>query len=530
MMADLLLALGGLGLFLLGMVIMTDGLKGLAGPALRRLLQRFTRSPTSGAMAGAAATALIQSSSATIVTAIGFVGAGLMTFPQALGIVFGANIGTTVTGWLVALLGFKLKLGTLVLPLLLVGVLLRLFTGRRLRLLGWALAGFSLLFVGIEAMQEGMAVFQGVVTPEDFPDDTLLGRLQLLGIGIAITLVTQSSSAGVATALVALAAGTISLPQAAAMVIGMDLGTTCTAALAAIGGTRAARQTAWSHVIYNILTALMAFFLLPLFAYLAMPWAAEASGNQQVALVAFHSCFNLLGVVLILPFAGPFAGLIVRLAPERADPLSRRLDERLLSDAAAACDAAQATLCDIADALEAFLMAALRPQRKGSRGSADRSEELEATGPALEKAEDFIQAIRIERGREPRLRQRLEAILHVLDHLQRLHARCGQSERLAQIPEDARLRRLSGLLAAVLALEGREDRLDRLSRLYRRAQHSYRARIISAAVQGEIDGDTALLRLDAIRWLHRVSYHLWRVDSYRKQLAESQPDGALRPE
>jgi phosphate:Na+ symporter len=201
--------LGGVGLFLLGMLVLTGGLRGLAGDALRRLLARFTRSPVSGAIAGAVTTAVIQSSSATTVTAVGFVGAGLLSFPQALGIVFGANIGTTVTGWLVAILGFKLELATIAPPLLVAGVLLRLFASGTARQAGWALAGFSLLFIGIDALQQGMGAFEGRVTPENFPEDSPSGRLRLVLIGVAITLVTQSSSAGVATAMVALGTGAI---------------------------------------------------------------------------------------------------------------------------------------------------------------------------------------------------------------------------------------------------------------------------------------------------------------------------------
>ena len=251
MTSDILLAIGGLGLFLLGMIIMTEGLKDLAGPSLRRILARFTTNTASSAAAGAVTTAVIQSSSATTVTAIGFVGAGLMTFPQALGVIFGANIGTTMTGWLVALIGFKLDLGVAVLPIVLIGALLKMFGRGRVRPLGWALAGFSLLFIGIDAMQQGMEAFEGRVTPDNFPRDSLIGRLQLVLIGVAITLVTQSSSAGVATAMVALSAGAVSFPQAAAMVIGMDVGTTFTAYLATIGGSTAMRQTGYAHVIYK---------------------------------------------------------------------------------------------------------------------------------------------------------------------------------------------------------------------------------------------------------------------------------------
>jgi len=181
MIASFLMAFGGIGLFLLGMVVLTDGLRGLAGNALRQLLFQSTRTPLRGAAAGALTTAIIQSSSATTVTAVGFVSAGLLTFPQGLGIVFGANVGTTITGWIVAVFGFKLNLGTVALPLIFVGVLLRLFSYTRLRHLGWALAGFGLLFVGIDFMQQGMSEFEGAVTPADFPEDTLVGRIVEMG-------------------------------------------------------------------------------------------------------------------------------------------------------------------------------------------------------------------------------------------------------------------------------------------------------------------------------------------------------------
>ena len=190
----MLLAIGGLGLFLLGMLILTEGLNALAGNQLRRWLARYTKTPVSAAATGALTTAVIQSSSATTVTAVGIVGAGFLTFSQALGIIFGANIGTTITGWLVAIGGFKLDLGYIVLTLVLLGTMMRLFGGGRWPQIGWALAGFSLLFVGIETMQQGMEPLKGLVTPEDFPDDTLFGRFTLVLLGVAITLVTQSSS------------------------------------------------------------------------------------------------------------------------------------------------------------------------------------------------------------------------------------------------------------------------------------------------------------------------------------------------
>lgn len=135
------------------MLILTDGLKELAGNRLRQFLIRFTSTPTRGAVAGALTTAAIQSSSATTVTAVGFVSAGLLTFSHSIGIIFGANIGTTITGWMVAIIGFKLELGAMAMVLLPVGVLMRFFGSRRVKQVGWVIAGFSILFLGIETMK-----------------------------------------------------------------------------------------------------------------------------------------------------------------------------------------------------------------------------------------------------------------------------------------------------------------------------------------------------------------------------------------
>lgn len=532
MNAQILLVFGGIGLFLLGMLVLTDGLRGLAGNSLRRILARSTRSPASGAVAGALTTAVIQSSSATTITAVGFVGAGLLTFTQSLGIIFGANIGTTMTGWMVAVLGFKLQLGTLALPLLLAGVLLRLFARDRWRDGGWALAGFSLLFVGIAAMQDGMLAFEGVVTPASFPDDTLLGRLQLVLIGVAITLVTQSSSAGVATALVALGAGAISFPQAAAMVIGMDVGTTFTAVLATLGGSTATRQTGFAHVIYNLLTGIMALFLLSPYASFVEPWISGGGvGDSQISLVAFHTMFNALGVILVLPFAGAFARLVIWAVPRRGPPLLHRLDDRTLGDPSAATDAAIGTLRAVADDLFHLLAALLDPV---SRRSVE-AVRLREVDEAIEATRRFVERIKTEPKQELAHSRHLAA-MHALDHLDRLHQRCTQRGRIVTLDGEARLRRLANILRdnvaalpdadALLA----EERFDRVRDLLRDQRHIYRARTLSSASRRRIDADTALARLDAVRWLHRAAYHVWRILHHLRRAEAQKGDGREAPE
>ncbi len=529
MTADILRALGGVGLFLAGMLMLTEGLRGLAGRALRDALARFTRTPLSGAVTGAATTAVIQSSSATTVTVVGLVGAGLMTFPQALGVIFGANLGTTATGWIIAILGFKLHLGAAVLPVVLVGALLRMFGTGRVGLLGMALVGFSLLFIGIDTMQAGMAAFEGAVTPDDFPGDTLLGRVELILIGAAITAITQSSSAGVAAALVALSVGTINFPQAAAMVIGMNVGTTCTAMLATLGGSAATRRTGWAHLIFNVITGVIAFGLLGPFTSLI---EAVAEGDSQIALVSFHTAFNVLGTALFLLFTDAFARLITGLVHERGPVLTRHLGRSILRDADAATDAAAATVMEIVRAQLAFLA------RRLSRPQARRADvaEMRDIADALAATRAFIARIETGGADAPRAR-RIAAALHLLDHLGRLYYRCTQTERIAILASEPRLIRLRGVLRSLSAEaahpaagQASETRLNRLRKLLRAERKRYRERTIMLASTSNIVDETALDRLEAIRWLHRVSYHLWRIQHHMNRMREAGAPASARRE
>ncbi|MBO6858883.1 Na/Pi symporter [Roseibium sp.] len=516
-------ALGGVGLFLIGMLLLTDGLKALAAQRMRDVLSRFTSTPLSGAVTGALTTAVIQSSSATTVAAVGFVASGLLTFPQALGVIFGANVGTTLTGWLVAVLGFKLDLGQIALPFVFFGAIARLAFRGRIALAGQALAGFCLIFIGIEHMKDGLDAFSGVVTPTDFPPDTLFGRLQLVLIGMLITVVTQSSSAGVATALAALGAGAINFPQAAALVIGMDVGTTFTAALATIGGGTMARRTGYAHVIYNVMTGVMAFFLLGPFQLVA--GALTGNGDSQIALVAFHSFFNALGVVLVLPLARPFARLIEHLVPEKGSDLTSRLDPLVLRDPHAAASLAGQTVAH----LETLIIERLR-NRLGAKSSAYEELDREDLAKAIAEARTYLDKI-IVPPNDMAFQEELKGLFHILDHLSRLLYRCDQRQRIDELSLDHRLKRLAGLLLGVTDISTRqkdaktqEKTLDRLRLLMRRQRRLNRDRLIAMAAADAVPAETVWLKLDALRWLHRVSYHLWRIRLHQNVLLDANRD------
>jgi len=295
---------GGLGLFLLAVKMITDGLKQAAGYALRDLLGQWTRSPAHGIVSGFSITALVQSSSAVTVATIGFVNAGLLTMHQALGVVYGANIGTTVTGWLVAIVGFKIKVEAFALPLIGIGMLLNLTGGGSRRApLGMALAGFGLFFIGIDFLRDAFEGLAATIDLNRFTAAGVSGVLLYVGIGLLMTVLTQSSSAAIAITLTAATGGILGLHAAAAMVVGANVGTTSTAVIAAIGATPNAKRVAAAHVIFNLGTGLVALIILPV-----LFWIVNITGKflglediPAVTLALFHTSFNILGVLLMWP-------------------------------------------------------------------------------------------------------------------------------------------------------------------------------------------------------------------------------------
>lgn len=512
-------ALGGLGLFLLGMIIMTDSLRNLAGDAMRKLILRFTHTPLSGAITGTITTAIMQSSSATTVLAVSLVGAGLMGFAEALGVIFGANIGTTITGWIVVLLGFKLQIGSVLMPLILLGALLRLFAKEHWANIGMAVAGFGLIFVGIYLIQQGMSDIQKIVTPEIFPDDTFLGRIQLLLIGILFSAITQSSSAGVAVTLTALFAGAINFPQAAALVIGMDVGTTVTAALATIGGTVGSRRTGLSHVIYNFFTGIGALLLITPYVILLQWLAPDLLKNQaEIALIAFHTSFNTLGVIVVLPLTHKFANMMEGLIPEKSPSYTRSLDNALLHTPALALTATQSTLKNEAIALLKHIVFLLSNDKNGKLSN------LVELKYDLVKTQSYIDSIELGNNKEEHHSLFIN-MFHAMDHLQRLYYRCQQAEeKVSDLKAirgiEAMQNRINTVFSELindleknewlLAEERSNDLAANITQEVEKLRHS----IMEDVANNRISVARGNTSLDAIRWLDRISGHTARVNHY----------------
>ncbi|GMM73239.1 Na/Pi cotransporter family protein [Alteromonas gracilis] len=346
--------IGGLGLFLLAIGMMTDGLKLAAGNSLRTLLAKWSSTPFRGVVSGAAMTALVQSSSAVTVASLGFVNAGLLSMRHALGIVYGANIGTTMTGWLVAMVGFKLNIQAVALPMIGVGMILKLLKpNSRLASFGIAIAGFGLFFVGIDSLK---TAFEGIVSTFDlsqFKAEGVEGFLMYLVIGFVMTVLTQSSSASIALTITAATSGMVGIYAAGAMVIGANIGTTSTAMFASIGATSSAKRVAAAQVVFNVATAVVAALILPLLFGL-IHWiteVAEIDANPGITLAIFHTLFNLLGVALIFPLNDRLASFLeqrfVSLEEEASKP--KHLDKNIAQTPDLAVNALILELLSVSD-------------------------------------------------------------------------------------------------------------------------------------------------------------------------------------
>jgi phosphate:Na+ symporter len=331
--------LGAMGMFLYGMNLMSSGLQKAAGDKLRGFLSAMTSNPFKRVMTGVGITALIQSSSATTVMVVSFVNAGLLTLVQAIGVIMGANIGTTITAWMVSLLGFKADISILAVPLMLLGFLFSNSKNNQHKNIGELIVGFSLLFLGLSFMKESVPDLKQ--TPEVLEFVKMWSGygfwsvLIFLGVGTVLTLILQSSSATMAITLIMLSMGWIPFPMACAMVLGENIGTTITANIAASVGNPSAKRAALSHTIFNVFGVIWALiFFRPFLSlvgkiieFLGFPNPASAdfivtepdgaTGTAALyGLSMLHTLFNTINTLALVWFTGLIAKVVTKIIKE----------------------------------------------------------------------------------------------------------------------------------------------------------------------------------------------------------------------
>lgn len=532
--------LGGIGLFLLGMTVMTEGLKALAGSALRTALGAAVATPLSGAFWGAVVTLLVQSSSAVTMSTIGLVNAGLLTFPQGLGLVFGANVGTTGTGWLVALIGVRVSLSAYALPMIFIGALAKLLSGGRIAAGGSALAGFALILYGLTTLQQGMGGLAETLHPSDLPSVLgspgvswgagLGGLMMLIGVGLAMTAVMQSSTAAIAVTISAFYAGAVSLEQGAALIIGQNIGTATSSALAAIGASTAAKRLALAYVLFKMIAALIAIIAFPFTTVLMKRFSASVDGMTQLA--AYHTAYNVVGVAVLLPATQWFTRVVERMLPSRQTAVQRALDPSALASPVIAIETVRRVLADVLAMNTASVSAALSGPTRLATGGV-------STGIVLSEIRDFLSELKEPPETEDE-RLRMTSMLHALDHASRLAEVLEEGELPGRPVEERRATELCARVMIAAEAIGRsitsETALsaqaaaigwsvspevaatlleaERAAKELSALKQDHRAATLASVAPGELVAASAFARIDAARRLDRIAHHTWRLAAH----------------
>jgi phosphate:Na+ symporter len=549
-MSTAISVLGGVGLFLLGMTAMTEGLKGLAGSALRTVLSKAAATPLRGSFWGALVTLLVQSSSATTMTTIGLVSAGLLTFAQGLGLVFGANVGTTGTGWLIALIGVRVSLTAAALPMIFVGALIKLLASGRMSGAGAALAGFGLVLFGLTTLQQGMGGLAERLHPADLPSVLagpdvgwwrgMLGALVLVVFGLVMTALMQSSTAAVAVTLSAYHAGAVGLDQGCALIIGQNIGTATSSALAAIGASTTAKRLAIAYVLFKMIAAVIALVLFPIVTPLLVRAAKAIDGVTLLA--AYHTAYNVIGVLVLMPLIDQFTRLVERILPERGSPLTRCLDPSALATPIVAVEAVRRTIARVLAAVCGFVETALVAQSHGAPTPGKNAIAMHEAVDASRQAQVFLSDVAGPPDTDDEQR-RLTSTLHALDHASRLaetavgfdfatvrggpdDARAGQlcadamriatavANDVAVLPGSDRSPTGSASGAKALSSDPPLVQLERCARELEKLQRTHRSATLGAVASGTLTADAAIVRVDALRNLQALARHAWRCTAH----------------
>ena len=327
MIVTLFEILGSLGVFLFGMKVMSEGIQKVSGDRLRGLMRTMTQNRFAGITTGLLITSLVQSSSATTVMIVSFVNAQLITLTESIGLIMGANLGTTTTFWIVSYLGFKFSLTSIALPIIGVGLPMIFFKKSQVRNTGEIFIGFGLLFLGLLFLKDAVPDIRN--NPEvlsflqHYTGRGIFSVLFFFIIGTVLTVVVQSSSVAGAITLTLAYKGWIDFPSAAAIILGENVGTTITANLAAIGTSLPARQAARAHFFFNITGVIWMLFLFNPFVHFVdwvLPGSAADPTQIPIRMALFHSLFNFCNICLVVGFVPQFAALVQRIVPDRGKP------------------------------------------------------------------------------------------------------------------------------------------------------------------------------------------------------------------
>jgi Na/Pi-cotransporter len=507
---------GGIGLFLLGMMLLTEGLQAMASNTLARLLETMTQTRLRGVLLGTFITAVLQSSSAATLLTLGFVNSGILSFQNALGVVFGSNLGTTVTSWLISLVGLKISIKAFALPMIGVGALLKLLK-TRFRHLGLGLCGFGLLFLGLDLLQSGMQQYSHLINLGYGSTDSLFGMIILVLIGMGMSVVMQSSSVAIATTLTALYGGAITFHAAIYLVIGQNIGTTVTALIGAIGASINAKRTAYAHLFFNVVAAGFAFLIVPFYLVIFEWWQVHMFVvDPTIGLSFFHTLSKVLGIAVCLPMAGVMASYLEKWITQ--DELN--LSERLIRELSLKEITGPVVALDIFEKKMIELL--------GMLGKLDTKRQLqESSQELLNHYYLYIAQIKIEDQEEQSLVIRTE-LLRALENVRAILQLSIDSTVLGRADQLLSLSRIRSTIAELqdkmirthyddayeLLPDEQKIEEDHITRLYQ----DYRIELLRKAQTTHLDHATLTQYLDAIKNLMAHHQYFSKIHGHLNEL------------
>lgn len=413
---------------MMAMAMITEGFKVFAGSALKNILQYWTLSIYRALLTGALITAFVQSSSAVTVATIGFVNAGMISLRQAIGVIFGTNVGTTMTGWLVSIVGFDIKIEALAMPILALGVIIRYTSAlKRKQGFGQSLIGLALFFLGLSILKSTFSDITDNFGTGIFTTSDVSGAWIFVLVGFFVTALTQSSSAAIALILTAASEGIIGINVAAAAVIGANIGTTSTAVIAAFNATPNAKRVAAGHVAFNVITGLVALSLLPLFIWSVSGVDHLIGIKDQPALflALFHTSFNLLGVILIAPFTRQMTSYLEKMFRTEEEEIShpRYLDKRATDTPVMAMAALWKELNRLYDLSCNMVLLALKAKKAKTKKIQNQSEAIYNLGKTINEFSTNLRMVSMAREQSEELAisiraaRYLEEVMHLAHNL-----------------------------------------------------------------------------------------------------------------
>ncbi|GGA68458.1 Na/Pi cotransporter family protein [Ornithinibacillus halotolerans] len=518
--------IGGLGIFLLGIKFMGDGLQKSAGDRLRDILDRFTSNPFLGVLAGIIVTVLIQSSSGTTVLTVGLVNAGFMTLRQAIGVIMGANIGTTVTAFIIGI-----DLGEYALPILAVGAfLIFFFKHQKVTAVGQAVFGFGALFFGLELMSSGMKPLRSL---QAFQDLTIsMSEHEVLGVvvGTLFTLIVQSSSATIGILQGLYSEGAISLDAALPVLFGDNVGTTITAILAALGASVAARRAAAVHVTFNLIGTTIFVIFLGLFEKFIVFLQTQLSLNAEMTIAFAHGSFNIFNTIIQFPFIALLAWFVTKIIPGKDTTIEykpKHLDPIFIQQSSAlALDQAKAEIIRMGEYAHQGLEetnlylttnqmkhSEMAKQIEGALNSLDRSITdylIDISGGSLSEFESEKHTMLMDTVRDiERIGDHFENIIELIDY--KISNKVVITDKAQEDLANMFDLTMSTVKQAVKALE-KEDREEALAVMQKEEQidkmeRTYRKKHIIRMNEGECSVSAGIVFVDIISNLERIGDH-----------------------